>query len=494
MSDGATTRPEPGAGGESGLAARWAEREAALLREIGDLSSALDAVRTAGIDAVMMPGPDGEQLYALTSTDLPYRVLVEEMGEGAATFSEHGTILYANQRFADLVAHERDRLPGNDLIDLVHSGQTAILGDLLATAPGATAHEELTLLHPDGSSTPVLASVTGLHLDGATVIRCLIVADLTDVMKARQEAKAGEAVLRATLDSLLDPHVRLEAVRDESGQIVDFAFTEANPAACEYNQMTHDEMIGKGLLDLFPNAARPGSVLGQYRQVVETGEPLVLDDFVYPYDLLGGENRFFDIRATKVGDGLTETRRDVTDRHVAAKWLAESEEHFRLLAENASDVVMRLSPDRRFEWVSGSLADVLGWAAGDLLGHVIDDFIHPDELALFAHTIMDTSSENTAATEFRFRRSDGSYSWVLCHTRLKVNEQGTPEALVGGLVDIETRKQVEAREMDRLETLERFQRLTVGRELKMIELKNEIETLRKLVHSGGDENDDKHQR
>jgi hypothetical protein len=50
---------------------------------------------------------------------------------------------------------------------------------------------------------------------------------------------------------------------------------------------------------------------------------------------------------------------------------------------------------------------------------------------------------------------------------------------------------VEAHEMDRLETLERFQRLTIGRELKMIELKKEIESLRGLVHKDGDGDGDK---
>jgi len=460
--------------------ADWAEREAALLSEISNLSVALDAVRAGGIDAVMMPGPEGENLYALTSTDLPYRVLVEEMGEGAATFSEHGTILYANQRFADLVAHDRAQLMGQHLTDLIQTPEATVLRELLATASGTTSHQELTLLHPDGSSTPVLASVTGLHLDANTVVRCLIVADLTDVMSARQEAQAGEAALRATVDSLLDPHVRLEAVRDDSGQITDFVYVDANPAACAYNHLDYQDLVGRRLLDLQPGNMGTG-LLDQYRQVVETGEPLVLDDIVYAQELMGGEERRYDVRAARVGDGLTYTWRDVTERHAAAKWLAESQEHYRLLAENASDVVMRLGPDRRYEWVSGSVADVLGWAADDLLGHVIDEFIHPDDLALFEHLVFDTSAEDTAATEFRFRRSDGSYRWVACHASLKVDEEGTPVALVGGLVDIEARKQMEAQEKDRLETLERFQRLTVGRELKMIELKKEIEHLREFT-------------
>ena len=493
MSEDATTRPEPGADGDGSVAADWAEREAALLREIENLSAALDAGRAGGIDAVMMPGPEGENLYALTSTDRPFRVLVEEMGEGAATFSEHGTILYANQRFADLVAHDRAWLLGQDLTGLIQTRDATVLRKLLATASGTTTREELTLVHPDGSSTSVLASVTGLHLDASTFVRCLIVADLTAVMSARQAAQAGEAALRATVDSLLDPHVRLSAVRDESGQITDFVYIDANPAACAYNRIDYEDLVGRRLLDLQPGNIGTG-LLDQYRHVVETGEPLVLDDIVYSQELLGGEERRYDVRAARVGDGLTYTWRDVTDRHAAAKWLAESEEHYRLLAENASDVVMRLGPDRRYEWVSGSIADVLGWKADDLLGHVIDEFIHPDDLALFGHVVSDTSPEDTAGTEFRFRRSDGSYRWVACHARLKVDEDGTPVALVGGLVDIEARKQMEAQEQDRLETLERFQRLTVGRELKMIELKKEIEHLKEFTSVNRSDPGDQNQR
>jgi PAS domain S-box-containing protein len=168
--------------------------------------------------------------------------------------------------------------------------------------------------------------------------------------------------------------------------------------------------------------------------------------------------------------------------------VADSEEHFRFLAENASDVVMRLGADRRFEWVSGSVADLLGWTANDLLAHVIDEFIHPDELDQFRHAVADTSPEDTARTELRFRRSDGSYRWVLCHTRLKLAEDGAPAALVGGLVDIGARKEVEAQEMDRLATLEWFQQLTVGRELKMIELKKEVDRLKSLLRRDGDGN------
>jgi len=52
------------------------------------------------------------------------------------------------------------------------------------------------------------------------------------------------APARAVLDSLLDPHVMLAAVRDESGRIVDLVDTEANPAACVDDRLPRDQFLG----------------------------------------------------------------------------------------------------------------------------------------------------------------------------------------------------------------------------------------------------------
>ena len=183
---------------------------------------------------------------------------------------------------------------------------------------------------------------------------------------------------------------------------------------------------------------------------------------------------------------------DISEQVQAEQSLAESEEQYRLLAENASDVVMRLSLNRRYEWASGSVEDVLGWKAPDLLGHCIDEFIHPDDLVRFRQVVADAGLRTAASVEFRFRRSDHTYRWVACRTRVKVDEDGTPVSVVGGLVDIEDRKAAETEEQERLAQLEQFQRLTVGRELRMIELKKEIEYLTKYGPVNGREPGDEY--
>jgi PAS domain S-box-containing protein len=144
--------------------------------------------------------------------------------------------------------------------------------------------------------------------------------DTTEQVKTEKALEADREGLRATVGSLLDPAVRFEAVRDESGEIVDFVYVDANPAACAYYQMTYEELVGSRLLTLLPGHVAAG-LLEMCAQVFQTGEPLVLHDSVCPQVLMGGEEHHYDIRAARVADGLTYTWRDVTDRHVAERRL-----------------------------------------------------------------------------------------------------------------------------------------------------------------------------
>ncbi len=172
--------------------------------------------------------------------------------------------------------------------------------------------------------------------------------------------------LRATLDSMLDPHVLLEAVRDDVGTIIDFVFVDANTAAAEFNGVSLEELIGVRLLGKHPAAAAT-TLFEDYVHLVETGEPLIRDDWSYPQDMLDGELRRYDVRAAKIGDGLSQTWRDVTDRYEATHRIAESEEHFRLLAHNASEMVALLR-DGKIVWASPSTIAALGRDPDSVIG------------------------------------------------------------------------------------------------------------------------------
>ena len=63
------------------------------------------AIRSGEVDAIVISGTNGDQIYSLSSAETPYRTFIEEMNEGAVTLSKEGLIIYCNKRFAELV-HE----------------------------------------------------------------------------------------------------------------------------------------------------------------------------------------------------------------------------------------------------------------------------------------------------------------------------------------------------------------------------------------------------
>src|SRR6201985_2991864 len=79
-----------------------------LISRLQEAEETLEAIRTGEVDAVVVAGPAGQQVYTLENADRPYRVLVEPMQERAVTFSENGTVLYWNKRFVTLVSSPHD--------------------------------------------------------------------------------------------------------------------------------------------------------------------------------------------------------------------------------------------------------------------------------------------------------------------------------------------------------------------------------------------------
>jgi hypothetical protein len=74
-----------------------------LQANLQEAQETLEAIRTGQVDAVVVHGPQGNQVFSLTSAEQPYRFYVERMQEGAVTISQEGLVLYANRRFADMV-------------------------------------------------------------------------------------------------------------------------------------------------------------------------------------------------------------------------------------------------------------------------------------------------------------------------------------------------------------------------------------------------------
>src|ERR1044071_5064348 len=74
-----------------------------LQRRLEEAEETLRAIREGEVDALVIDGPQGEVIYTVTGADYPYRLMIDEMNEGAVSVSPDSFILYSNRNFASIL-------------------------------------------------------------------------------------------------------------------------------------------------------------------------------------------------------------------------------------------------------------------------------------------------------------------------------------------------------------------------------------------------------
>ncbi len=195
-------------------AAAISDRDLEELRaRLAAAEETLQALRRGEVDAVVVEGPAGPQVYTLQNADRPYRMVVERMQEGALTLAPDGTVLYANRALAQML-----RLPINQIISqrfdrFVAENDRPQWARFLASA----SRGELELCAADGTEIPVSLSTNDLPDETSRVISA-IVSDLTISKHRTRELTDANAKLQAALEerdhveALLRQAQKMEAV------------------------------------------------------------------------------------------------------------------------------------------------------------------------------------------------------------------------------------------------------------------------------------------
>jgi two-component system CheB/CheR fusion protein len=178
--------------------------ETALASEVEDLRArlleaeeTLRAIRRGEIDALVVAGTQGDQVFTLMGADHSYRIFLEEMHEGAATLSANGVILYCNRCFADIVGVPLEDIVGNSLFRFAREADRAELDSVLSEGLDRSGKREMTFLRRE-ETVPVYLSTSPLRLEEAEAI-CLVVTDLTE-QKRNEKIVAAEKLARSIFE------------------------------------------------------------------------------------------------------------------------------------------------------------------------------------------------------------------------------------------------------------------------------------------------------
>jgi len=164
-----------------------------LQRELEEAQETLRAIRQGEVDGLVVEGPNGPQLFTLKTAEQPYRMLVEQMQEGALTLTPVGDVLYCNRRFAELVGAAPETIVGAPIGPFVAEADQPLLAAALRAGRGKY---EGHLLAFDGRSVPALFSVGTFVADGSESL-CLVVTDLVELIRTRAARAAAEAASQA---------------------------------------------------------------------------------------------------------------------------------------------------------------------------------------------------------------------------------------------------------------------------------------------------------
>src|SRR5579864_2003543 len=388
----------------------------------------------------------------------------------------NGKILLWNEGARRLYGYEPEEVIGKENSSILHIPEDVAAGkheEVMATALSDGKWEGTIFRQRKNGSRFTARVVITPRRDGAgSAIGFLLMSkDVSAEIRLTEELKATQFYARSLIEASLDPLVTISP----EGKI-----TDVNAASVQVTGVEREQLIGRDFSDYFtePDKAREG-----YQLVFAEG--FVTD---YPLTIRHKDGRLTDVlyNASVYKDdrgevlGVFAAARDVTAQKQASQYA-------RSLIEASLDPLVTISPEGKITDVNEGSIKVTGISREKLIGADFSDYFTEPKKAREGYQRVFAEGFVTDYP-LTIRHRDGRLTDVLYNASVYKNERGEVLGVFAAARDVSAQKKAEAEvaeqranELERLAELESFQKLTVGRELKMIELKKEIAELRKIV-------------
>ncbi len=338
-------------------------------------------------DSVPAEHHDDEALKAVVS-HAPL-ILFAIDGDGSFSFSAGGDVGLMGvdeQGLAGMTARDFDTIPGwSELYDVARSG-TGTAG--VVDAFGRSWEIRLS---PQGSSNGSPQRIVG------------VATDVTDRIQLERALDRSKARLEVILQGASD----LVMTLDKRG-VLRFV----SPSITKHLDWPAEEIVGRELIE-FMHAEDVDGFFDAIGAVKSGMSAPALQHRIRHHD---GTWHFFESVATNRLDdprvrAYVVSARPVGSRRAAEEAMRSSEERFRLLAENATDIISRRGPYGVVTYVSPSINNILGYSADEILGSDATELVHPDHIEAYRKFVVPSGDEPSKAT-YKMRHAEGHYVWL----------------------------------------------------------------------------------
>jgi PAS domain S-box-containing protein len=411
-------------------------------------------------------------LESLKSSEERYRSLVQTAHDAIISIDSEGKINSWNKGAEDIFGYLTKEIVGKPLTIIMpkefrgahESAISRVIKTGKPTIMGKTV--EVCALRKDGGEVPIELSLASMETKGKVVFTGII-RDITTRKQAEEmrrkaheelESQVAERTAKLTkanidLKAEVSERERVEKQLYKTSELLkrvfssidiliaymdkNFNFIRVNRAYAEADGRSPDFYVGKNHFELFPNQENQAI----FRGVVETGEPFFIYEKAFEY----AENpergvTYWDWSLQPVKEGGTVTGVvlslvNVTERKMAEKALAESEERFRLITEKSLDLICLSDMEGRFVYANPAATSGLGYSFDQFVGMTVFDIIHPEDHASLGNW------QNIPQIELRAKKASGKWIWLEGST-YTIALDG-PDYVVGIFKDITFRKYAE---------------------------------------------------
>ena len=383
---------------------------------------------------------------ALRASEEKHRTLFETMAQGVVYQNAEGYIISANPAAERTLGLTLDEMLGRKSIDprwkAIHKDGSDFPGDthpaMVALRTGKEVRNVIMgVFHPDDNEHVWINIYARPQFKpGSTKPHQVytIFEDITEPKRAEETLRESEERYRLLTETTQD----MIFVIDRDG-CVEYMNTTAARALGEQPQ----NVIGKAHADLFP----PEIAEGQWRdlqKVFESGEPFCAEShIIFPHSEMWASAQLVPFR--REGGKVTAVlgvSRDTTARKRAEEALRISEAKYRLLVENANELIA-VAQDGMLKFVNRIAMEITGFSEQELTSRPFLEFVHPDDRGMVLENYLRRFKGDVFQPRYTFRlmAGDGSIKWLEVSTVL-IDWKDKP-ATLNFFSDVTERKRAE---------------------------------------------------
>ncbi len=377
---------------------------------------------------------------ALRESEQRFGSAFRDAAIGMALVGTDGRFMQVNRSLCRIVGYSEDELLEKTFQEITHpnhlKADTEQVRRMLS-GEIETYQVEKRYLHKDGHVVWGLLNISLVYgEEGDPLYFIAQIQDITERKRAEETLRKSEGRYRALTQNSSDLVTLLAT---------DSTFRYQSPSVERILGYRPEELLGTKAFD-YINPEDLHRAWGEFLRGLE--DPDLVPSVEYRFRHKDGHWVWLEsvgsnlLDDPEVGEFVVNSR-DVTERRRAEERLRESEERFRLLAENAQDFVFRyrLKPIPGFDYVSPSATAITGYTPEDFYGdpELGVKIIHPND----RHLIDEVLSSPEAPVTIRWWCKGGEMVWIEQHNRPILDEAGNLVAIEGIGRDVTKAKKAE---------------------------------------------------